>query len=34
MSPAVEITLSVAWLGLMLAAAFWCRWDAPIWEAF
>lgn len=34
MNPALEITLSVAWLGVVLAAAFWMRFDAPIWGAF
>lgn len=34
MSPALEITLSTALLALMLAVAFWLRFDAPIWSAF
>lgn len=34
MSPAAEITLSFAWFALLLAAAFWMRFDAPIWSAF
>lgn len=32
MNPALEITLSVAWLGLMIAAATWMRFGAFPWE--
>lgn len=34
MSPAIEITVCTIWGALVLAAAFWCRFDAPIWGAF
>lgn len=34
MSPVAEVAVSVAWLGLVLAAAFWMRFDVPIWGAF
>jgi len=34
MNPALEVTICSVWLLLMIAAAFWCRFDAPIWGAF
>lgn len=32
MSPALEATLSLAWFGILLAAATWMRFDAWPWE--
>lgn len=32
MNPALEITLSVAWLGMMIAAATWMRFEQFPWE--
>ena len=31
MTLTLNTTLFVTWGALMLALAFWCRWDAPIW---
>lgn len=32
MSPALEGTLSLAWFGILLAAAFWLRFEHFPWE--
>ena len=34
MSITLEATLSLAWFGILLAAAFWLRFDVTIWSAF
>lgn len=34
MTTALNTTLFLTWSALMIAAAYWARWDAPIWSAF
>lgn len=34
MSPTLEFTICLAWGLLAFAAAFWMRFDVPIWGAF
>ena len=34
MTLTLNTTLFVTWGGLMLAAAYWMRFDAPIWGGF
>jgi len=34
MTLTLNTTLSITWLALMIAAAYWVRFDAPIWGGF
>lgn len=34
MTAARNTLILIAWSALMIAAAYWARWDAPIWSAF
>jgi hypothetical protein len=34
MSLSLEIAISIAWTAAALAAAYWMRFDSPIWSAF
>lgn len=34
MTLTLNTTLSITWLALMIAGAYWCRFDAPIWGGF
>lgn len=34
MTPTLNTTLCITWFALMIAGAYWVRFDAPIWGAF